>query len=116
MAELREFARHSDELEQVGVELIPISVDDQPHAREAWEKAGQGKFTVLSDPGAVVIRRYGLLHTAGHNGSDIALRATILVGPDGRERWRRVSTAVPDIPTWDQTLAQIQAAQLPPKP
>ena len=41
-------------------------------------------------------------------GADIALRTTILVGPDGRERWRRVSHSVPDIPSWDDTLSMIK--------
>jgi alkyl hydroperoxide reductase subunit AhpC len=86
MTELREFARRSEELDKLG---IPISVDDQHDAHEAWQKVAEKKFTILSDPGAQVIRRYGLLHR--HAESDIALRTTLLIGPDGREKWRRVS-------------------------
>ncbi len=52
MTELREFARHSDDLAKIGVRLVPISVDNQQHAREVWEKVAEKKFTVLSDPGA----------------------------------------------------------------
>lgn len=111
MAELREFARHSDDLEKLGVRLIALSVDDQQHAHDVWEKAAGKKFTILSDPGAQVIRKYGLLHEAGFRGSDIALRTTILIGPDGRERSRRVSQSVPDIPNWDETLGAIKKAQ-----
>jgi alkyl hydroperoxide reductase subunit AhpC len=111
MNELREFARHSDDLEKLGVRLIPISVDDQEHAHDVWEKAAEKKFTILSDPGAAVIRKYGLLHNAGHDGADIALRTTILIDPEGREQWRRVSRAVPDIPTWGETLSMIKKAQ-----
>jgi alkyl hydroperoxide reductase subunit AhpC len=118
MSELREFAQHSDDLERIGVRLVPISVDTQQHAHDVWEKAAQKKFTILTDPGAKVIRQYGLLHEHGSHdqenlGSDIALRTTILVAPDGRERWRRVSHSVPDIPSWDETLAAIKAAQEP---
>jgi len=108
MTELREFARHSDELDKLGVRLIPISVDDQQHAHDVWEKAADKKFTILSDPGAQVIRQYGLLHQAGHADSDIALRTTLLIAPDGREQWRRVSQSVPDIPSWEETLGMIK--------
>ena len=112
MTELREFARQSQDLARLDVRLVPISVDDQQHAREAWQKAANKKFTILSDPGASVIRKYGLLHEHGaEDGADIALRTTILIGPDGRERWRRVSKSVPDIPSWKETLTQIKAAQ-----
>jgi peroxiredoxin len=114
MTELREFARHSDDLDKIGVRLVPISVDNQQHAREVWEKVVEKKFTILSDPGATVIKKYGLLHESGgaaHGGSDIALRTTILVGPDGSEQWRRVSQSVPDIPNWEDTLAAVKQAQ-----
>ncbi len=111
MTELREFARHSEDLDKLGVRLIPISVDDQQHAHEAWEKVAEKKFTILSDPGAQIIRRYGLLHQSGHAESDIALRTTLLIAPDGREKWRRVSQSVPDIPKWEETLAMIKKSQ-----
>ena len=71
---------------KLGVRLIPISVDDQHHAHDVWHKAGRKKLIVLSDPYAVVIKKFGLLHEGGHAGTDIALRTTILVGRDGRER------------------------------
>src|SRR5215470_9022670 len=108
MTELREFARHSEELDKLDVRLIPISADDQEGAHKAWEKVGGKKFTILRDPEAQVIRRYGLLHRLGHANSDIALRTTLLIAADGRERWRRVSQSVPDIPRWEETLAMIR--------
>ena len=112
MTELREFARQSQDLARLDVRLVPISVDDQQRAREAWEKAANTKFTILSDPGASVIRQYGLLHEHGaEGGEDIAVRTTVLIGPDGHERWRRVSKSVPDVPSWKETLRQIKAAQ-----
>ena len=111
MTELREFARRSTDFEKLGIRVVGISVDDQKRAREAWEKAGSKKFTILSDPRAKVIRQYGLLHEKGHGESDIALRTTLLIDPAGRERWRRVSKSVPDIPASDETLADIRKAQ-----
>lgn len=111
MTELRGFARHSDALPRLDVRLIPISTDDQQHAHDVWEKVADKNFSILSDPGATVIRKYGLVHESGHGGADIALRTTLLIGPDGRERWRRVSQSVPDIPSWEETLATIKNAQ-----
>ena len=112
MDELREFAQRKADFEKLGVRIIGISADDQDGAREAWETAGEKKFTILSDPGTKVIRQYGLLHVKGYDGvSDIALRTTLLIDPEGRERWRRVSKSVPDIPTADETLAEIKKSQ-----
>jgi peroxiredoxin len=111
MAELREFAQRSSEFDKLGVRLVSISVDDQQHAHDVWEKVAGEKFTILSDPGAAVIRKYGLLHESGHGGSDIALRTTLLVDLEGRERWRRVSHSVPDIPTADETFESIRMTQ-----
>jgi hypothetical protein len=39
MTEMSDFADHSDELAKLGVRSIPISVDDQQHAHDVWEKA-----------------------------------------------------------------------------
>lgn len=116
MTELREFAQRSSEFDKLGVRIIGISVDDQERTRETWEKAGARKITLLSDPDANVIRQYGLLHEKGshakeHPGSDIAIRTTVLIDPERRERWRRVSKSVPDIPKADETLAQIKRSQ-----
>ncbi len=69
-----------------------------------WEKELGRKFTVLSDPSAAVIREYGILD----EGENIALDTTLLIGPDGRERWRRVSATLPDLPTAEQTLKQVR--------
>ncbi len=72
----------------------------------------QGNSPSLSDPGAKVIRQYGLLHEKGHGESDIALRTTLLVDPEGRERWRRVEPVCTRyIPKADKTLADIKKAQ-----
>jgi peroxiredoxin len=80
------------------------------------ESRSHMSITLLSDPGAKVIRRYGLLHekrshAKEHPESDIALRTTLLIDPEGRERWRRVSKSVPDIPTTDETVADIKTTQ-----
>ena len=111
MMQLREFARHKKDFEERKVRIVALSVDDLRHARQVWEKVADRSFTILSDPGTKVIRQYGLLHEKGHGESDIALRTTLLIDPAGRERWRRVSKSVPDIPASDETLADIRKAQ-----
>lgn len=114
MTELRGLAQKASEFEKLNVKVVAISVDDQEHAHDVWDKAAQQKITVLSDPGAQVIKKYGLLHAAGHGDQDIALRTTLLVNPDGIEKWRRVSRSVPDIPTVDETIATIKESQAVP--
>ena len=91
---------------------MAISVDDGEHARLVWEKVVDRRFTILSDPGAQVIRTYGLVHSsAGKEGQDIALDTTLLVDADGRERWRRVSATLPDIPSADELLGRIRESK-----
>jgi peroxiredoxin len=111
MTELRGLAQHAEELDQRKVKVIAISVDDQEHAHDVWDKVASKKFTILSDPGAQVIRKYGLLHIGGRKDQDIALRTTVFIDPEGIEKWRRVSESVPDIPTFDETFSQIKHTQ-----
>jgi len=110
MRQLREFAQHKAGFDQLHVRVIGISVDDQAGAQKAY-RAGNQQFTIVSDEGAKVIRQYGLLHEKGAGSSDIALRTTLYIDADGKEVWRRVSEAVPDIPTADEILGRIKASQ-----
>jgi peroxiredoxin len=109
MSELREFAQHKADFDRINTHIVALSVDDVAHAREAWEKAANRQFTVLSDPGAKVVREYGLLHADGHGGQDIALRTTIYLDANGIERWRRVSSSVMDVPKVNEIVERIQA-------
>jgi peroxiredoxin len=111
MMQLREFARHSQDFNNLHAEVVGISVDDAQAVRDTWEKAANRQFTLLSDPGAKVIRQYGLLHEKGNQGQDIAIRATLLVDENGNERWRRVSETVGDIPTAQEVLDRIKSGQ-----
>jgi peroxiredoxin len=111
MMQLREFARHSVEFDQLDTRVAAISVDDIERNRAVWEKVLGRQFVILSDPGASVIRRYGLLHMAGRGETDIALRTTLLIDRQGVEQWRRVSETVPDIPKADDILARIRQSQ-----
>jgi peroxiredoxin len=111
MRQLREFAQHSGEFEQAKAHLVAISVDDQEHAHLVWDKKAGRKFTILSDPGARVIRQYGLLHEHGKGDTDIALRTTFVIDENGRERWRKVSGTVLEIPKAAEVLQQLDEMQ-----
>lgn len=72
------------------------------------DEAAQHNLTILSDPGTEVIRKYGLLHSKGHEDQDIALRTTIVIDEQGREIYRKVSSSVPDVRTADEILAVLR--------
>jgi peroxiredoxin len=110
MSELREFAQHKSEFDALNTRVVGISTDPTPDARKAWDQVTNRQFTLVSDPGLKVIREYGLVHSGGRGrGQDIALRATLLIGPDGRERWRQVSHSVFDTPSAPEVLQRIRA-------
>lgn len=83
-------------------------MDDQQGARKVWDEDAQHNVTILSDPSAEVIRKYGLLHPKGHEDQDIALRTTIVIDEQGREIYRKVSSSVPDLRTADEILAVVR--------
>jgi peroxiredoxin len=111
MRQLREFAQHKAEFDQLHARVVGLSVDGQEDAHKVWDKITGGQFTILSDPGAQVIRSYGLLHEKGRLDSDIAIRTTLFVDAEGRERWRRVSDSIPDIPRAEDSLNRIREAK-----
>jgi peroxiredoxin len=69
--------------------ILPVGVSADPVATTRAHLAKTGwTFPFLCDPGAVVIRRYGLLHPkAGEGGADIARPAELLIDPSGTVRW-----------------------------
>src|SRR5690242_7576017 len=108
MNQLREFAQRKSDFDAQNAEVVAISIDDEGHNRKVWEDVAHRNLVVLSDPGASVIRQYGLVHSKGHDGQDIALRATLIVDENGREAFRRVSSSVPDVRTADEILAELR--------
>jgi thioredoxin-dependent peroxiredoxin len=108
MKQLREFAQRNADFEAQNAKIVGVSVDDQEHARKVWDDVAHQKLIILSDPGAKVIREYGLLHPKGYKGEDIALRATLVLNENGREVYRKVSSSVPDIRSADEILAELK--------
>ena len=111
MSQLREFARHKEDFDKLDTRIVAISVDDVERNRNVWEKVLSKNWTVLSDPGAVVIRKYGLLHPHGKGDDDIAIRTTLFIDEKGVEQWRRVSETVPDIPKAAEILERIRGVK-----
>jgi peroxiredoxin len=75
------------ELEKRGVRPVGISVDTPEESAALCKKAAY-MFTFLSDPKAVAIRKYDLLHAgAGVNGHDIARPGEFLIDSGGTVRW-----------------------------
>lgn len=67
--------------------LVAISVDPPETNLRHCQKQGY-TYTFLSDSGAQVIRRYGLVHPhGGIGGADVARPAEFLVDPGGTIRW-----------------------------
>jgi peroxiredoxin len=65
---------------------------DTPDQSAALCRKGGYTYTFLSDPNAVVIRRYDLLHQrASPDGKDIARPAEFLVDASGVVRWRNLT-------------------------
>ena len=95
--------------DQVKTRVLLISTDDRKGAREVWNQIVSQRFSVLSDPGAQVIRRYGLLHAHGGGSEDIALDTSLLVDEKGVERWRQVSQTLPDLPKAAELVQHIRA-------
>jgi peroxiredoxin len=111
MRQLREFAQHAGEFQQVNTRLVAISADDQEHAHLVWDKKADHRFVILSDPGARVIRQYGLLHAHGKGDTDIAIRTTFVIDENGRERWRKVSGTAFEVPKAAEALQQLREMQ-----
>jgi peroxiredoxin len=108
MKQLREFAQRKSDFDAQDARVVGVSVDDLEHTRKVWNEVAKHDAIILSDPGAKVIREYGLLHAKGYKGEDIALRATLIVDKDGREVFRQVSSSVPDVRHADQILAELK--------
>jgi peroxiredoxin len=84
---LRSIEQNLEQFNKACIRPVAISVDAPEISRDLTRKAGY-TFTVLSDSGAEVIRRYDLVHAgAGENGADIARPAEFLLDPSGTVRW-----------------------------
>jgi peroxiredoxin len=88
---LRSFEKHLPEFVGHGVEVVAISVDSPEDSRSLCQSRGY-TFPFLSDPNAVAIRAFGVLHPHGReDGHDIARPAEFLVDQAGTIRWENLT-------------------------
>jgi peroxiredoxin len=91
---LRSFQQRLSEFEARDIRLVGISVDPPEINQRRSQKLGY-TFPLLSDPKAVVIRRYDVLHRgAGPKGADIARPAEFLVDAGGVVRWVNLTDSI----------------------
>ena len=83
-----------DQLQKRGGGLLAISVDSVKQNKQLAESQQLG-FKILSDPGARLIREYGLLHQGlGLGEVGIAVPAQFLLDQDRHIVWRHVAHRV----------------------
>jgi peroxiredoxin len=70
-----------------GVKLVALVADPVDKNAEVAAHLGL-EFPILSDPDLAVIDRYGLRHSEGIPGADIARPATFVLDRNGVVRWR----------------------------
>lgn len=97
---------------QAGAEIVAVGADP-PSRSDALASRWNLPFPVLADPGGgLALRALGLWNAVEHGG--IASVATVLFGPDDRERWRELGRDVADRPDHESLLAVVGALRLPP--
>ena len=88
---MRGIEKNLDRLEALGIRPVAISVDSPGISKGLCRRHGY-TYTFLSDPGAEVIKRYGVLHPgAGIKGHDIARPAEFLLDSAGVVRWANLT-------------------------
>ena len=75
-------------LEKLGLQVLALNPQSET-SHERFTKRHDFPFPLVSDPKGVLCRRYGALNLLG-----MAKRALVLVGRDGRIKWRRTDFPV----------------------
>ena len=97
--QLCNYRDHMDVFSDLGVEVLGINPQSESsHAGFATKYALP--FPLLSDEGGAVCRQYGAVSFLG-----MAKRALVLIGQDGRVKWRRT-----DFPLFHQTADDVRGA------
>jgi peroxiredoxin len=88
-----------DTFRDLGVQVVAINPQSEESHRKFADKYTL-PFPVVADAGRNVSRQYGALNFLG-----MAKRALVLIGRDGKIKWRRT-----DFPIFHQTAADIRTA------
>ncbi len=86
----------SSEFKDAGVKLMAVCVDAPSESRKIVKK-NDLSFPILADEAREAIKAYGLVHAGeGPKGTDVAIPAHVLIGPDRKILWRHVSRRIQD--------------------
>jgi peroxiredoxin 2/4 len=105
--EITGFAKHNEEFEDLGAQVLGASVDSE-HSHKAWierDFGGALPFPLLSDLRREAAEAYGVLLPTG-----VALRGTFIVDPEGTLKYAVVHDNSIGRNT-DETLRVLQALQ-----
>jgi peroxiredoxin len=97
--QLCNYRDHMGVFSDLGVEVLGINPQSES-SHAAFAKKHALPFPLLSDQGGAVCRQYGALGFLG-----TAKRALVLIGRDGRVKWRRT-----DFPLFHQTADDVRGA------
>jgi len=88
-----------DTFRDLGVQVVAINPQSEESHRKFADKHSF-PFPVVADAGKTVCKQYGALNFLG-----MAKRALVLIGRDGKIKWRRT-----DFPIFHQTASDVRAA------
>ena len=92
-------------ISRLNAEILAISVDDLPGARQAVQDLGL-EFPVLSDPAAEVVNAYGVFNLHNNN---LPTPATFIIDREGVIRWGYIGeTAASDRPDTSLVIGQLR--------
>ncbi len=112
MSELQGLQLSMSEFRRLRCRVVGMVVDPVETNAELSRDAGL-EFPILSDPDLGTIDAYGLRHTGGHEGRDIALSASVLIDADGVVRWTHVTSNFRVRPLPTEILAAVGALPRP---
>ena len=106
MSELQGLQLSKSDLATRGCRVVGIAVDTVEE-NATLARAAALEFQLLSDRELHMLDAYGLRHVAGHDGTDIALSASVLIDAAGIVRWTSVARNFRVRPTPAEVLAAL---------
>ena len=106
MGELGELAQHYNQFRALGVEVVALSVDPLPQARQVWRRFGR-RFPVLSDAKFHAMQLYGTRSPEYKNqlGISVNTPTLILIDAQGVIRWVHQAENYRVRSSWQNDLA-----------
>ena len=102
-AQLRELAVEADSFRGCGIRIVALSTDDAETCRAFAVEIGDA-FPVLSDPGAALVRRLGLLDPAPDLPRLTSYPAVFLIDGPGKVRFFYIGRTPADRPSCELLL------------